>query len=154
MDDKNIINILKSDEEKGYELMIHKYTPYISTIVYNMTNSFLSSSDMKEIVADVFFKLWKNRHIIEGDSLKEILIKTTRNTCLDHYKKNKQIFIPLDDDVLQKSNMDTLHSIHEKKNKWKLLMMRWIPSENLTKKFLFDFIIWEKKSVKYHRFYH
>lgn len=121
MNDIDIMETLKINEEKGYELLIDKYTPYVSTIVYNMTSTMLTSSDMEEIVADVFFKIWKHRNHLKGDSLKGILISTTRNTCKDVFKKNRQPFVPLDLDMIHLSNPDTLHRIQEEKEQMSIV---------------------------------
>lgn len=122
MDDKIIIHNLICEEEKGYEMMIDKYTPYITTIVYNMCSHVLTKSDMEEIVADVFFKIWKNRNNIKGDSLKGLIIKTSRNSCLDAFKKNKQEFLPLNDDVIQQVTRNNIHHISEQNEQMEIVM--------------------------------
>lgn len=111
--DKDIIENLQTNDEQGYEMMIDKYTSYVSTIVYNMTHTILSVSDMEELVADVFFKIWLSRSTLKGESLKGILIVTSRNICIDAFKKNKKLFVPLDDDAIQITSKDNIHSIQE-----------------------------------------
>lgn len=113
MNDKEIIDMLQKEEEKGYELMIDQYSSYISTIVYNMTRQILTPSDMEEIVADVFLKIWRNRTRLQGDRLKGLLIVTTRNLCKDAFKKQHEPFLSNEDDWLPLSSPDRLHQIYE-----------------------------------------
>lgn len=113
MDDNIIADTFLIDEEKAYEMMIFKYTPYVNTIVYNMCAPSLTCHDMEEIVADVFFKMWKNKDILKKDYFKGILIKTTQNTCIDALKKRKYLSVQLNDDTLQNTNDNNLCSVIE-----------------------------------------
>lgn len=121
LDDIDIINNLKADKDIGYTMMIEKYTPYISSIVYGMGSGKLTVGDMEELVADTFFKLWKSREKIVGESLKALLAQTARNTCIDEFRRRKLEFLPLEEDALFKTSDNNVHELFEREEQMKLI---------------------------------
>ena len=59
----SIIYKLKQHDEAALEQIIQIYTPYVSTIIYNVSRSGMNTEDIEEICADVFITLWKNKPI-------------------------------------------------------------------------------------------
>ena len=66
------------------------YTPYLSTVLYNMLGNRLPKEDIEEILSDVFVTLWKNADTIdlEKGTLRAYLAAVARNFALK--KLNKQ----------------------------------------------------------------
>ncbi|NLY20190.1 MAG: sigma-70 family RNA polymerase sigma factor [Tissierellia bacterium] len=120
MNDKNIITALVLDEEYGYDMMIKKYTAYVSSIVYQMTKEILSYPEMEELVADVFYKVWLKRNTLRGDSLKGLIGQITRNACIDVYRKQRTDFLPLKEDIII-TNADIVYESIEKNELKKLI---------------------------------
>lgn len=73
MNDQKLASRLKKHDEKALEAIMKKYTPLISTIIYNVSSGMLSVADLEETVADVFITLWKNTDKVECDTLKGYL---------------------------------------------------------------------------------
>lgn len=46
----------------------------------------------KDIIQDVFMKVWLKKDTISGDKIKAYLFQTAYRTMLDHIKKNKRLF--------------------------------------------------------------
>ena len=56
---KNLEDYYKNNEI-DMDKIIEDFTPYITTIINNGTNSTISFEDKEEIFSDTFFILWKN----------------------------------------------------------------------------------------------
>lgn len=70
MDNSALVKKLKNHDEKALEVIMRKYTPLVSTIIFNISNGMLSTSDIEEAVADVFITLWNNSDKVMPDKLK------------------------------------------------------------------------------------
>ena len=60
MNEKEIIQRLKKRDESAIEEIMAHYTPYVSTIIYNVSKGSISAADIEEAAADTFFALWNN----------------------------------------------------------------------------------------------
>jgi len=101
VDEIDFMDMLRQDEEQWYNLLIDKYSAYVSAIIRGIAKGRLSAADMEEIAADVFFKIWLNREKIRSGSLKAYIAKITRNTAIDRLRIKGIEFISMDDDILQ-----------------------------------------------------
>lgn len=90
---------LKRQDEKALEWFIEHYTPYVSTIIYNIIGTFSSSSDIEEISSDVFLTLWKNADRVPAGKVKAYLGGIARNKAKEHTRRMRND-IPLDDDLI------------------------------------------------------
>lgn len=66
--------------------IIDDFSPYIKTIIKNMSNNYLSQEDKEEILSDTFFILWKNRfnNILALDAY---LAGITKNLIREKFRK-------------------------------------------------------------------
>lgn len=101
MNDKTATVTVGLDEELWYSSLIDQYTSYVTAIISGISKGALSSSDIEEVAADVFFKIWLNRDYIRGESIKAFIAQITRNACIDMLRKMKKEFVSYDDDILQ-----------------------------------------------------
>lgn len=86
---KQLENYYK-DNEMDLDRIIDDFTPYITTIINNGTDSRLSFEDKEEIFADTFFIIWKNRDKLNINvSLNSYLAGITRNLIKEKYRKIK-----------------------------------------------------------------
>ena len=53
--------LMAKDDSSGLRWFIQRYTPYVSTIVYNIIGEHMTQQDVEEVVSDVFCSLWWNR---------------------------------------------------------------------------------------------
>jgi len=64
----------------------------------------------KDIVQEVFLKLWKNQQSLAfGEQIKSYLYKATKNTALNHLEKNKKMQLWTDDMESMNSTEDHLY---------------------------------------------
>lgn len=83
---KNYIENNNLDLEK----IIKDYSPYISTIIDNMSKNTLVEEDKEEIASEVFFILWKNTEKLDKDkNFSPYIAGITRNIVKEYLKKKK-----------------------------------------------------------------
>ena len=80
------INNYNKNQEFDLDRIIDDFTPYVKTVINNMSNNYLSYEDKEEILTDTFFILWKNR---ENDIvyLEAYLAGIARNLVKEKFKK-------------------------------------------------------------------
>lgn len=81
--DNNTVMRLQQQDESALEEIIREYTPYVSTIIYNVSKGRLSVSDMEETTADVFITLWKNSGRVRADTLKGYIAAIAKSRAKD-----------------------------------------------------------------------
>lgn len=69
MENKNEINKYIDNGILDLERIVNEYSNYVIKIISNMTNEKLCDEDIKEIVSDTFFILWKNTERLEKDKI-------------------------------------------------------------------------------------
>lgn len=89
VDERKLLEELKKKDVRALEKAIKTYTPYLSTVLYNMAGSRLSKEDGEEIIADVFIMLWKNADYInlEKGSVRSYIAAVARNLALRRINK-------------------------------------------------------------------
>ncbi len=89
-DEAKLLAQIKKGEERAIDRAVGLYTPYLSTVLYNMASN-LSKEDTEEIVSDVFFALWKNAEYIDLNkgTVRSYLAAAARNFALKRLKKKK-----------------------------------------------------------------
>lgn len=89
--DKNLVEVLYSDPEKGLEMLMNNYSAFVYTIVYNQLSNVLSSEDIEECVSDIFFEVfkYKDRIDLNKGSLKGFLAVVSKRKAIDLYRKHK-----------------------------------------------------------------
>lgn len=97
MTEAKALKELKKGSEEALEWFIQTYTPYVTTIIYNIIGNSMDENDVEEVVSDVFFALWRNAD-------KVCLPKGYLGTVARNMAKNKcrQLGhdLPLEDQIL------------------------------------------------------
>lgn len=87
--DKEIKQYIKNNE-LDLEKIINEYSSYIDTIINNMACANLSNEDKEEIISEVFFILWKNKHKLDiNKNLSSYIAGITRNLVKEYLRKIK-----------------------------------------------------------------
>lgn len=121
MNDKEIMKLLKQNDDNGYIMLVREYSAYIATIVYNIAAPFLNVEDMEELSGDILFKIWNNRMDIHGDYLKGFIGTVARNTTINALKVNRLPTIPIELDELHLPSSDLTHSTYEQKEQMEIV---------------------------------
>lgn len=77
--------LIKGDEN-ALEEIVDRFTPLVSTIVFNLANGSLNTTDMEEIVSDTFISLWYNREKVQPDKLKGYICCIAKNKAKNKLK--------------------------------------------------------------------
>lgn len=80
---------LKAKQKNSINRAIEVYTPYLSTVLYNMAGNRLPKEDVEEIISDVFVALWKNAENVDlkKGTLRAYLAAAARNFALKRLNK-------------------------------------------------------------------
>lgn len=96
-DERKLLLRLKNRDKNSIDTAITIYTPYLSTVLYNMVGMGLPKEDVEEIISDVFIMLWRNAEYIdlEKGTIRSYIAAAARNFALKRLNKNKDN-VPLD----------------------------------------------------------
>ncbi|PWK70840.1 RNA polymerase sigma-70 factor (ECF subfamily) [Mucilaginibacter oryzae] len=84
--DLQLIDLLKKDDESAFEEI---YIRYAETLTDFTSSKLFNFDDAKDIIHDLFVRLWSERKNIQVDShLKAYLFKITRHRIVDTIRKN------------------------------------------------------------------
>lgn len=91
---------MRNKDPDGLQSLMDRYIPYVSTIVWNILRSAMTSEDAEEVVSDVFLAAW-----YQAEDLKVGKVKAWLGAVARHKAKNKlrQIGqdLPLEEDILE-----------------------------------------------------
>lgn len=100
LEEKKVVDKLKKKDETALEEIMERYTPLVSAIIYNVSRGSLSSSDIEETAADVFFTLWNNAEKVQAESLKGYISSIAKSKAKDKLRSVKSPEIIDIDDVV------------------------------------------------------
>ena len=81
------LRLLQQGSAEALQWFIHKYTPYVSTVIYNIIGSSMSVSDTEEVTADVFYALWENADKVNLGSVRGYLGCIARNKAKNKFRE-------------------------------------------------------------------
>ncbi len=109
MTDTKLLQELKKDNVDYYEILINTYSGYVHAIVQKV-GRVLPKQDIEELSADVFIKIWENRHVIhvkEG-TLKGYIAVMARNFTLNKLKSIEKLNeVSFEDDEIIRTVFET-----------------------------------------------
>lgn len=82
-DEEKLLKNLKKRKRGSLERVIELYTPYVSTVVYNVIGVSMTHEDVEEAVSDVFVSLWRCAERLDGGKgcIRSYLGAAARNTA-------------------------------------------------------------------------
>ena len=92
VDESKLLMQLRKKQKNSINQAIEIYTPYLSTVLYNMVGNGLPKEDIEEIASDVFVMLWKNAEYIDlsKGTLRSYIAATARNFAFKRLNKKKE----------------------------------------------------------------
>ncbi len=103
MKEEKALRDLQRGSEKALEWFIHTYTPYVTTIIYNILGNHMDMADVEEVAADVFVALWKNADTVR--SPKGFLGTTARNLAKNKCREMGFV-LPLEEEIVGADTLD------------------------------------------------
>ena len=89
---------LQQGSAEALKWFITKYTPYVSTVIYNVIGNRMSISDTEEVAADVFYALWENAQKVKSGSVRGYLGSVARNKAKNKFRE-AGFDLPLEEDL-------------------------------------------------------
>ncbi len=83
--ERELLNALTLDDEQAFAILFNSYKNKIYGFILGITSS---KEISKDIVQDVFFKIWKmRRRACEIENFNALIYRMARNAALDHLKR-------------------------------------------------------------------
>lgn len=79
MTENKALRELKKGSEEALGWFIDRYTPYVTTIIYNIIGACMDEADVEEVASDVFFAFWRNAQKVRPLAVKGYLGSIARN---------------------------------------------------------------------------
>ena len=133
VDESKLLMQLQKRHKNSINQAIEVYTPYLSTVLYNMVGNGLPKEDIEEIVSDVFVVLWKNAEYIDlsKGTLRSYIAATARNLALKRLNKKKD-YTNLDDIEI---SIEDDFTDNNKKSIWDAVMRLGEPDNEIFVRF-------------------
>lgn len=111
MTERKALKELRKGSEEALGWFISQYTPYVTTVIYNIIGTYMDTADIEEVAADVFFTLWENASAVH--SVKGYLGTVARNKAKNKLRERKAE-LPLMEQILVVDGLDLEHLAEEK----------------------------------------
>lgn len=98
MTEVKALRLLQQGSTDALKWFMGKYTPYVSTIIYNIIGSTMTSADVEEVASDVFFALWENADKVNSGSVRGYLGAVARNKAKNKFRE-AGFELPLDEEL-------------------------------------------------------
>lgn len=114
MTESKALRLLQQGSADALKWFIGKYTPYVSTIIYNIIGSHMGSSDVEEVASDVFFALWENADKVNHASARGYLGAVARNKAKNKFREAGFV-LPLEEElyILEDISLEEQHMERE-----------------------------------------
>ena len=86
--EETALESMANDDSAGLRWFISRYTPYVSTIVYNIIGQYMTPQDVEEVVSDVFCSLWWNRRKAQPGKIRGYLACIARGHAVTRLRGN------------------------------------------------------------------
>lgn len=100
MDDLELLERLRRQDQRGLEEAIHRYAGYVTAVARRTLGSFGAAEDAEELASDAFVALWRNAGSLRDDSsLRSWLAVVVRNAALKRLGRTR-LEEPLEENLL------------------------------------------------------
>ena len=100
MTEQIMIKRIRARDPVGLEVLMDRYTPYVSYIVWNILRYHMQPEDAEEVVSDVFLTAWNKAADIRPECTKQWLGAVARNMARTKLRQMGHD-LPLEEDVLE-----------------------------------------------------
>lgn len=99
MREEKAIQKMRDKDPDGLRFLMDRYIPYVSTIVWNILRSAMTSEDAEEVVSDVFLAAWDQAEELIAGKVKAWLGAVARHKAKNKLRQIGQE-LPLEENVL------------------------------------------------------
>ncbi len=87
MKQEQALRLVQSGSTEALAWIIEEFTAYVSTIVTNIIGTYMSTADVEEVTADVFYAFWRHAKQVRPQSLRPYLGTIARNKAKNKLRK-------------------------------------------------------------------
>lgn len=113
MTESKALRNLKYGSEEALGWFIEQYTPYVTTIIYNIIGAYMDEADIEEVASDVFLAFWQNAKKVRPLAVKGYLASIARNQAKNKLRGCGFTF-PLEDQILIVDEITPEHAYQKK----------------------------------------
>ncbi len=95
-----ILRKMRRRDPDGLEMLMDRYIPYVSAIVWNILRDCMTKEDAEEVVSDAFLAAWEQAEDIQPGFAKAWLGAVARNKAKNKLRQRGQE-LPLEEDILE-----------------------------------------------------
>lgn len=99
MTEEHAFALLRKKDPVGLSWFIDRYTPYVSTVIWNIIGRTMTAQDTEELTADVFVVLWQQSDRIQRGKTRGYLGSIARHKACDLLRK-QGVDLSLEEDIL------------------------------------------------------
>ena len=101
MNDNELLELLRSEPERGLAQIVVNYSAYVYTIAYSRLSDVCSREDIEEVVSDIFLNFYNigKQNGFEIRSVKAMLSVIAKRRCIDSLRSqsNREQMASYDD---------------------------------------------------------
>lgn len=101
MNDNELLELLRSEPERGLAQIVVNYSAYVYTIAYSRLSDVCSREDIEEVVSDIFLNFYNigKQNGFEIRSVKAMLSVIAKRRCIDSFRSqsNREQMASYDD---------------------------------------------------------
>ena len=87
MTEEKALALLKDRDPEGLDWLIRRYTPYVSTVIWNIIGRQMPVQDAEELCSDVFLALWQNGDRPRPGKVKSYLGSIARHKAINRLRE-------------------------------------------------------------------
>lgn len=99
MTEARALRAMQRGSEDALGWFIERYTPYVSTVIYNIIGGAMGQADLEEVASDVFLLFWNHAGQIHPASIRAWLGAVARNLAKNRFRQAGRS-LPLDEDLI------------------------------------------------------
>ena len=100
MREETILRKLQAGDPTGLEVLMERYIPYVSAVVWGILRQSMSPEDGEEVVSDVFLAAWNQAEELRPGAVKAWLGAVARNKAKNRLRQLGRA-LPLEEDALE-----------------------------------------------------
>lgn len=122
-EDEKLIYNIKRKRREAFENVIKRYTPYVSTVIYNMAGTSITKEDVEEITLDTFLSLWHNANAFDSQkgNIRIYLGTIARNLAIDRLRKFRESMV-LDENIITTQD-DPYQKVEQKEERKAMIQL-------------------------------
>ncbi len=109
--DQELVQLLKNDDEKAFELIYERYWKKLYTLAFNLLRD---PAVCQDLIQDVFYQLWVKRRVHSIASLPPYLFTSVRHAVYKAVKMRKAVIDAASLAESLSTESPALNSLHEK----------------------------------------